>query len=66
MDEMVEIRKVALEIVAYMSRSRQDVIQIVKDVQMLDLTLEYVKNYPNESIDNEVLISSLNLVSFVA
>jgi hypothetical protein len=29
MDEMVEIRKSSLEIIAYMSRTRDDVLQIV-------------------------------------
>jgi CRISPR/Cas system Type II protein with McrA/HNH and RuvC-like nuclease domain len=64
MDEMVEIRKSALDILAYLGRTREDVLKIIKEIEILDLALEYIKAYPNEFIDNEVLISSLNLISF--
>ena len=37
---------------------------IAIEIEILDLVLDYIKNYPNETIDNEVLISSLNIVSF--
>ena len=66
MDEMVEIRKSALDVLAFMSRTREDVLQIVLSIGLLDLSLGYIKQYPTESIDNEVLISCLHLVSFVA
>ena len=65
MDEMVEIRKSALDILAYMARTKPNVINIILEIEILEMALEYVKQYPNETIDNEVLISCLNLVSFV-
>ena len=66
MDEMVEIRKASLDILAYLSRSREDVLGIVLKIGVLDLSLSYIKAYPTESIDNEVLISCLHLTSFAA
>lgn len=65
MDEMVEIRRSSLEIIAFMSRTREDVLQIVLKIGLLDLSLTYIKQYPTESIDSEVLISCLHLVSFL-
>jgi hypothetical protein len=64
MDEMVDIRKTALDILAFLGRTREDVMKIVMEIGIIDLSLEYIKCYPTEAIDNEVLISCLNLVSF--
>jgi hypothetical protein len=40
-------------------------MDVVLEIGILDLSLSYIKNYPDEAIDSQVFISSLNLVSYI-
>ena len=42
-----------------------DVQQIILEIGILDLSLQYIKDYPKELIDTEVLGHSLDIVSYI-
>ena len=65
MDDMVEIRKSSLETLAYLSRTRMDVQDIILEIGILDLSLQYIQDYPKDQIDKEVLSHSLDIVSYI-
>lgn len=46
MDDMLQIRKSSLETLAYLSRTRIDVQEIIQDIGILDLSLKYISDYP--------------------
>lgn len=71
MDEMIEIRKKALEILRAMSLDLKEVQILCIDIGIVDVCLEYVRGYQpdqesDDLIDLDVFCMSLDILSNVA
>ena len=63
MDEMLQIRKASLDILGYVCKNRPEAQVILHEIGVVDMCLDYIKNYPDELIDHEVLIYSLDVIA---
>ena len=63
LDEVIDIRKTGLDILSHLCRTRPDAAKIVVEIGVLETCLDYIKKYPSEAIDPDVLCNCLDLVS---
>jgi len=63
MDEIIDIRKTALDILSHLCRQRPDASKMVVEIGILGTCLDFIKQYPSEVIDSDVLCNCLDLVS---
>ena len=62
-DQQIEIRKTGLDVLSYLCQQRQDANKAVEALGILEICFDFIKQYPSEIIDHDVLCNCLDLVS---
>jgi hypothetical protein len=60
---MLQIRGFGLQILSFLSTQRSDVQALMVEIGIIDICLGYIKCFPDNLVDTEILLTSLDVVS---